>query len=66
MNGRVDFALMLILFAFTCTGIEAVKADTLVLKDGQQIKGKLVGRTEDGIKFEMSGQVLKFNNDNIN
>ncbi len=65
MNGRVNFALMLILFAFTCTGIEAVKADTLVLKDGQQIKGKLVGRTEDGIKFEMSGQVLQFKNENI-
>ncbi len=40
-------------------------ADTLILNDGQQIKGTFVGRTSDAVKFEVGGQVMEFKNTNV-
>lgn len=40
-------------------------ADTLTLKDGQKLNGKLVERTATGIKFEIGGQVIPFGNESI-
>ena len=42
-----------------------VMADTLILNDGQQIKGTFVGRTADAVKFEVGGQVMEFKNTNV-
>jgi hypothetical protein len=42
-----------------------VFADTLVLKDGQRIQGTFVGRTADGVNFEVGGQVMEFKNTNV-
>ena len=38
----------------------SVTADTLTLKDGQVIQGKLVEKTDQAVKFDMGGQVLSF------
>lgn len=40
-------------------------ADTLILNDGQRIAGKFVGRTADGVNFEVGGQVMEFKNTNV-
>jgi len=40
-------------------------ADTLTLKDGQVLKGTFTGRTSDGVKFNVGGQVIEFKNENV-
>ena len=42
-----------------------ILADTLVLNDGQRIQGKFVGRTADGVNFEVGGQTMEFKNTNV-
>lgn len=55
----------LIILAFTVLSTGQVSADTLILNDGQQIQGRFVGRTADGIQFDVGGQVRQFKNNNV-
>lgn len=54
-------SLMMTVFLFS----GALFADTLILKGGQQVKGKFVGRTTDAVRFEVGGQVREFKNVNV-
>lgn len=54
-----------IFYAFTVLSTGLVSADTLILKDGQQIRGRFVGRTADGVLFEAGEQVREFKNNNV-
>lgn len=52
------FSLMLIaLLSFSCGDKPSAAKHTLVLKDGTILKGELVSRTDEGLKFEVDGQV---------
>ena len=57
MKPKTTFMIMLLtLLVMSAPGF----ADTLILKDGQVIEGKLVERTDTAVKFDIGGQVLSF------
>ena len=58
--------LILLVVLVSCSFVVGqVFADTLVLKDGQRIQGTFVGRTADGVNFEVGGQTMEFKNTNV-
>jgi hypothetical protein len=45
--------------------VGAAAADTLELKDGRVLKGRYLGGTQVGLRFEISGEVQTFNTNDI-
>ena len=55
----------MVILGFTFLSTGQVSADTLILNDGQQIKGRFAGRTADAVKLEVGGQIREYKNSNV-
>ncbi len=64
MNHRILVTPLLTLLAAFLYAAPGV-ADTLTLKDGQVIQGKMVSRTDEAVTFEVGGQALQFPTESV-